>query len=311
MCVISLVEDGVFPSKKTLKQMESLNSDGGSIAWLNKNGTKSYRKGIKAKEVHNLINKKLIPQGVETAIIHFRIASIGGVKKKLCHPFEISSKVDMNLVVDNTTKDLLFHNGTWSEYADELVEYLKKQKAPVTIPRGEYSDSRIMAYLAHKIGHKGMAKLVKGWNKVAILTSNGIVKYGKNWCEVKNNECSNNYFVPTKMTTWGGGYNNAFTSNNVNYDYKTKSYTTGVTKYRGDKLIKTDGDLIGYLDFEEEQEMHILMDRYGITEEEIAEMLSDGTSIYDLERRLDAEEALLLQENISIEDQVRYMDGSA
>ena len=155
-----------------------------------------------------------------------------------------------------------------------------------------------------------MAKLVKGWNKVAILTSNGIVKYGKNWCEVKNNECSNNYFVPTKMTTWGG-YNNAFTSNNVNYDYKTDSYTTGVTKYRGNKLLRTDGDLIGYLDVEEEQEANLLMDRYGITEEEIAEMLSDGTSIYDLERRLECEEALLLQENISIEDQVRYMDGSA
>jgi len=112
------------------------------------------------------------------------------------------------------------------------------------------------------------------------------------------------------MTTWGG-YNNAFTSNNVNYDYKTDSYTTGVTKYRGNKLLRTDGDLIGYLDVEEEQEANLLMDRYGITEEEIAEMLSDGTSIYDLERRLECEEALLLQENISIEDQVRYMDGSA
>jgi hypothetical protein len=39
-------------------------------------------------------------------------------------------------------------------------------------------------------------------------------------------------------------------------------------------------------------------------------MLSDGTSIYDIERRLDDEEAMLVQENISIEDQVRYMDGT-
>ncbi len=302
MCVISLVEDGVFPSKKTLKQMESLNSDGGSIAWLNKNGTKSYKKGIKAKEIHSIINKRLIPQGIETAIIHFRIASIGGVKKKLCHPFEISSKVDLNLETNNTTKDLLFHNGTWSEYAEELVEYLKKQKAPITIPRGEYSDSRIMAYLAHKIGHKGMAKLVKGWNKVAVLTSKGIIKYGNNWCEVKNNECSNNYFVPTKNTGWGG-YNNAFTS----YDYKNDTYTSGVTKY---KSKDGDKDLIGYLDEEEEQEMNVLLDRYNVTEEEIAGMLSDGTSIYDIERRLDDEEAMLVQENISIEDQVRYMDGT-
>jgi len=304
MCVISLVEDGVYPSKKTLKQMESLNSHGGSIAWLNKNGTKSYKKGIKAKEIHSIINKKLIPQGVETAIIHFRIASIGGIKKKLCHPFEISSKVEMNLEVDNTTKDLLFHNGTWSEYAEELVKFLKKQKTPVNIPRGEYSDSRIMAYLSHKLGHKGMAKLVSGWNKVAVLTSKGIIKYGSNWCEVKNNQCSNDYFVPTK-TSWGTSY-----SYNDGFGDYNDSYTTGLSKYRRQHKSSKQEDLIGYLDDDEMIEMTNLMDRYGVTEGEIAELLSDGTSIYDLERRLDTEEALLLQqEDVNIEDGLNYLGG--
>ena len=53
-----------------------------------------------------------------------------------------------------------------------------------------------------------------------------------------------------------------------------------------------------------------LMDRYGVTEGEIAELLSDGTSIYDLERRLETEEALLLQqEDVNIEDGLNYLGG--
>ena len=59
MCVIITVEDGDFPNNKTLKSAESLNGDGGGIAWLNKDGTKSYRKGITAKKIIKIINHDL------------------------------------------------------------------------------------------------------------------------------------------------------------------------------------------------------------------------------------------------------------
>lgn len=291
MCVIICVENGEYPSKKTLKNAESVNNDGGSIAWLNKDGTKSYKKGIKSKEIHSIINKRLIPQGIETAIIHFRIASIGGVKKKLCHPFEISGKVELNMEHMNTTRDLLFHNGTWSEYAEVLVEYLKSVKTPQLIPRGEYSDSRIMAYLASKIGHKAMAKQVKGWNKVAILTDKGIKRYGSNWCDVKNNKCSNNYFIPVK-------YNE--TNMPFSWGTYTNGYNTGITKAK-------DIDTIGYLNQDEIMEVAHLTERFGVTEEDIGVMLSDGSSVYDLAQRLEMEETMI-STNYKLEDEAKYMN---
>jgi len=210
MCVIICVENGEFPSKETLKSAESLNSHGGAIAWLNKDGTKSYRKGIKASKMWKLIQRQLAPNHVTTAIIHFRIASVGGVKPQLCHPFEITEEVTLNMKAVKTTKELLFHNGTWNEYTDALLGFLKVQKTPVQIPKGDYSDSRIMAYLAFQLGHTELNKLVDGWNKIAILTSEGIVKYGSGWVNHKGNSCSNDHFVEDRFSFsgfWGGSEN--------------------------------------------------------------------------------------------------------
>jgi predicted glutamine amidotransferase len=281
VCVIICIDDGNYPSKKTLKSAEDMNSHGGSIAWLNKDGTKSYKKGIKSGEISKIINKQLIPKGIKTAIIHFRIASVGGVKRNLNHPFEISNKVELNMENYNTTKDLLFHNGTWTEYTDALVEYLRTSKKTVTIPRGNYSDSRIMAYLAHKMGVKGMAKQVTGWNKVAVLTSKGIHKYGEGWCSYKGNKVSNNYFVPMKShQTFGDSF-------------------TPTTHFKGDV------DALGYLNSDELIEMTNVMDMYGVSEEEIADMMSDGTSIYDISHRLDIEEDMAIRK-MDLEEEIQY-----
>lgn len=202
MCIIICVEDGHFPTKATLKSAESLNSDGGAIAWLNKDGTMSYKKGIKASKISKIIKNQLTPNHVKTAIIHFRIASVGGVKPQLCHPFEITNEVSLNMGKGKTTTELLFHNGTWSDYADTLLDYLKVQKTPVQIPKGDYSDSRIMAYLAFQLGHQELNKLVSGWNKIAILTSEGIVKYGTGWVNHKGNSCSNDYAWKESVYSW-------------------------------------------------------------------------------------------------------------
>ena len=282
------VEESRFPSKQDLKDAEDMNSHGGSIAWLNKDGTKSYRKGIKAKQINRIINKELIPKGISTAIIHFRIASVGGVKKKLNHPFEISGKVELNMENMNTTKDLLFHNGTWDSYDTELINYLKSSKTPQVIPRGAYSDSRIMAYLAHKLGHKGMAKLVTGWNKVAILTKKGIVKYGSGWCKVNGVPCSNDYFTGTGFQSFGVTKTNYKPYNNA-FDYTTTSTP--------------------YLSEDEQVEMTNLKDLYGVTEDEVYDMLADGTSIYDIAQRLDTEEEAMIQK-MNFEDEIAYYNRS-
>jgi len=288
MCVIICIEDGKYPSKSTLEDAESMNSHGGSIAWLDKNGRKNYQKGIKAKAIMKIINKQLKPKGIETAIIHFRIASIGTVNKALCHPFEITNRVELNLTGRNMSTDLLFHNGTWSEYAEEMLEYMGAQNKPVTIPYGEFSDSRVMAYLSKRMGVKKMAKLVTGWNKIAVLTSTGIKRYGKGWVDFKGNKCSNDYFVPTPAS-W---------SYSDNYDSRPYTFAGyGVNDQE-------------FLNDEEKVTVQRLKKEYKLTDDVINNYLDYGYSVDDIGYVVDEEaKAMGLGHQARIDEEDAYMDN--
>ena len=227
MCVIINIENGKFPKSQTLKDAEMLNSHGGSIAWL-EDGKINYRKGLKAKKIIKIIEKRLIPNGVKTAIIHFRIASVGNVNPKLCHPFPISKEVKTDLHVNDSKFDLLFHNGTISNWEKMLIKSI--QDNPAKIPKGELSDSRIIAFLLNRHGND----IIKDstMNKFSILTHKGIVKFGS-WVKVDDNQCSNDYFVKKTATTnsmfnydnaWYGGYG----------DYDTSNYGTWINGKKKD-----------------------------------------------------------------------------
>ena len=288
MCVIICIEDGKYPSKSTLEDAESMNCHGGSIAWLDKQGRKYYQKGIKAKAITKIINKQLKPKGIKTAIIHFRIASVGNVNKKLCHPFEITSRVDLNLSGERMTTDLLFHNGTWTEYAEEMLVFLGKHSKPMTIPYGEFSDSRVMAYLAKRMGVKKMAKKVTGWNKIAVLTSDGINRYGTGWVKHKGNTCSNDYFVPT-ANQWGFNDDKPYTF--AGYGVNDQDYLNDEEKKTVVELKKdyelTDDDINQYLDYG-----YSVDDIAFVVDQEIKEMkdVRKGSLTDSMQQRIDEED---------------------
>ena len=184
--------------------------------------------------------------------LKMQIASIGNVNKALCHPFEITNRVELNLSGQRMTTDLLFHNGTWSEYAEEMLEYIGSNKKPVTIPYGEFSDSRVMAYLAKRMGVKKMAKKVTGWNKIAVLTSDGIKRYGTGWVDFKGNKCSNDYFVPTSWSWTGEDQHHEIPYTFAGYGVNDTEFLSEQDKKTVVKLKKeydiTDDDINQYLD---------------------------------------------------------------
>lgn len=307
MCVIITIEDGRFPTKSTLESAEKLNSHGGSIAWLNKNGTKSYRKGITAKQVDSIINKQLKPNGIQHAIIHFRIASVGDVVKKLCHPFEITKSSELNLRRESIKTDLLFHNGTWSEFAEDFMEFASERNYTVKVPKGNISDSRIMAVIAGHIGHAKMAKRVSGWNKVAILTSKGVVKYGTGWVNHEGNACSNDYFIekPKVINSFGFWGDETYEYGSFSKQKKEKE-DEDLTE--AELMNMTQGELALF---------HHIKDRYDTTSDEIVEMLDYGWSIYDIEYFFEQEEhrvevAKKYDDEVEYGQQMNYLfDGDA
>jgi len=290
MCVIICVQHGDFPTLETLKSAEALNSHGGSIAWLNKDGSKSYAKGIKAKKIWKLICNKLVPANVQTAIIHFRIASIGKVKPQLCHPFEITEDVRLNMKVSNTDSELLFHNGTWSEWAEYLIEFMKEQKVPIPLPKGEYSDSRVMAFLSFHLGHNVLSKLVgKTWNKIAILTSNGIVKYGSGWVKHEKNSCSNDLFLPQAQ---GYMYGSMFDSSIVGKGRDVIITEDEQSDSVMDKYLQA--EWLDDFDPKERAVVMRLMSCWKMSQEDIIELMDYGRSVFDIEVMKEEEDALLV-----------------
>ena len=184
MCVILACDEKTGkPTKQMLKDAELMNGDGGSIAWIHKDKVR-WEKGIKAKQIYKIVKKIKLP-----FIIHFRIATHGGVNKPLCHPFPITEKVELNL--SGKTDRVLFHNGIWSEYDEYALKAVINHK--LKFLSGKISDSRTMAWLVFHFG-KNILNLMGEGNKMALLTPKGIEYFGKGWVKVDKVYCSNDHF---------------------------------------------------------------------------------------------------------------------
>jgi len=192
MCVIIACEDNK-PALSTLESAESLNNDGGGIAWIEK-GLVKYQKGLTAKQIHRITKKISLP-----FIIHFRIRSVGKINKRLCHPFPLTTDQQKIEQTKGLAQAVLFHNGTWSQWDDVATEITHNLKLD------KWSDSKMMAYLAKKYGRHVLSFISKD-NKIAILTSKGIEYYGDAWKNVKKLKCSNDYFENTRYDfgSWQG-----------------------------------------------------------------------------------------------------------
>ena len=284
MCVIINIEKGEYPKYQTLKEAEILNAHGGSIAWL-QDGKINYQKGITAKKVNSIIEKRLKPNKVQTAIIHFRIASVGKVNKALCHPFPISSEVKTDLKVEDSKFDLLFHNGTVTSWETMLIESLQKHEGK--LPKGELSDSRVIAFLLNRHG----TDIIKNanFNKFSILTKKGIVKFGT-WVKVDNNECSNDYFVKTDYETkYLGFWDKTETKSEIKKKPKTK-YLTADQWIMSNKKVETKKSDIGkFIKTQQDKKYYKLCkEEFYVTDEEILDNLNNGLSMIEVHDLLDS-----------------------
>ena len=144
MCVI-LIPTKRHPTPDELNDAQDSNPHGAGIAWKNQDGKLAYEKAIDAKRVWEIIEteKPKIPY-----VIHFRIASVGGVCDKLTHPFPVNQSVSLKKQWQGKSP-LLFHNGTWTDWKEAVMPFSGHKD----FPRGsldDWSDSRALAYLAYK-----------------------------------------------------------------------------------------------------------------------------------------------------------------
>jgi hypothetical protein len=165
MC-IAIVCDSNKPTLEQLINSEISNHDGGGIAWVENNKV-HWKKNLKANEIFQISQEKELPQ-----LIHFRLASVGGVNPFLCHPFPITLTADPEL--EGEADAVLVHNGGYSAWNKMLIDLITIHKI---VPRGPISDTRVMAMFAAHVGNTEVLQYLD--EKVAVLKSDKTVEIYK------------------------------------------------------------------------------------------------------------------------------------
>lgn len=190
MCVIISMEKEI-PSLETFKLCEEKNRDGGGISWV-ENGKVHFKKGIEYKEMHDIAKTKGAP-----CVAHFRISTIGGKPKELCHPFIVDPK--SSIALEGKTDAVLFHNGVWNNWESKCINMVLNKGAKFS--GGAWSDSRAMAWLAGNSNHSFLALIGQ---KVVIQTPRSRFYYGN---------------FENKGGVW---YSNLYWEKQKEYSYDTK-----------------------------------------------------------------------------------------
>jgi hypothetical protein len=219
MCVI-LACDKSKPSKELLQRSEAANPHGAGLAWLDGDRVR-WHKALSARDIATRIDTMRLP-----FLIHFRIATVGGVCAPLTHPFPIEPTA--SVAVEGGAPAVLMHNGMWQDW-ERMVEFAVKEKGVQPPQDKSWSDSRAMAWLAALYGEARVLKHIAGpgsWQKVATLKpKKGITLYGGGWIKRDGMWLSNEYGLgdPPPRTaivnlrsvrdqgqTWQDAYDTAF-----------------------------------------------------------------------------------------------------
>jgi len=139
MCVILVCPTKVRPSREILDACHQANPHGAGVAWRD-GGKVKWFKDLNPEELARLL--PLLPGEI---VIHFRLASVGGVDPKLCHPFPITPQATVRR--SGQARAVLFHNGTWGGWR-ETYRAMPRH----CLSSGPLSDSRVAAALVELNG---------------------------------------------------------------------------------------------------------------------------------------------------------------
>ncbi len=162
MCVIIASPNGRKADFEIFEDAARTNSHGIGLAWKDKDKV-LFKKGITLDELRKIMEADV----KEEWVAHFRIATVGDKSPELTHPFIVSH--DSPLTLEGEAKCLLFQNGTFQRWEDDLLKACAT--ANIRIPDGEWSDSRASAVLVSVYG-KNILRFLGNHSRY-LLFSNG------------------------------------------------------------------------------------------------------------------------------------------
>jgi hypothetical protein len=192
MCII-ITGTNQLPSLPELRACEARNPHGAGVAFVNGDGGASWIKGadLGAEDVRRIL-RDMRPKGAPY-VVHFRYATVGAPGDALCHPFPITPEASTE--ARGVAKQLLFHNGTvprWSQRFQGCQDYYE---APAPHDE-EWSDSRATAYMlaVSQCGHQILNTMD---SRFAVISGDGVRRYGDGWVKVRGVWFSNMRWMPS------------------------------------------------------------------------------------------------------------------
>ena len=194
MCVAVSLMPGASLSDEEIYRMGTTNGDGVGIAWA-RDGKVSWYKTIhyKVGTVSHFINTHLD----QPRLVHFRLATAGGTRVDLCHPFEISPSA--SCAATGAGDKVMIHNGHYGRWK-ELLEFLEKEN--LLPDKGPWSDTRLVAYLAHN--DPDWLNVLGG--KVAVLRGDGQFTHLGDWDDLHDGVKVSNKHWNREQVVGKGGY---------------------------------------------------------------------------------------------------------
>ncbi len=170
MCVIAIAQTRRI-TKDELTRQWNANPDGAGIAYVDGDLVK-YEKGFThVEDLWKAIKALPLPY-----VVHTRIATVGGPRRDLTHPFPVTPRV--SIALKGQAKTILFHNGHWSGYAQAQATL----DATLGALNGAVSDSRVMAR-ALAVQGLDAVDLIPQTQRVVLMTHEGVEMYGNGWTD--------------------------------------------------------------------------------------------------------------------------------
>jgi hypothetical protein len=180
MCVIVVCKEGMKPPLKTIKKCWEENPHGAGIG-LRKNGKLLFYKGF--MKLHDLETKLNKLSDYEEMVIHFRLASAGGISSYLTHPF--SNNIITYKLNKGKDKFLLFHNGHDFQLAKIADKYKLSDSAiaAIMVENQENPKELLKKYSGKFVCMSNTVTELIGqfYDEGGILFSNTFWKFKTNW----------------------------------------------------------------------------------------------------------------------------------
>lgn len=173
MCVAVSLMPGSTLTEEEIWKMGTTNGDGFGVAWVEDDLVHWYKT---LKYAPKAVAEALLEREGVARLVHFRLATVGGTRADLCHPFEISPRA--NPRTKGAGKKVMIHNGHYGRWS-ELYDLMKKEDLlPDT---GPWSDTRLIAYLASN--DLDWLQILGG--KVATLDHEGQLTHLGSWDDLR------------------------------------------------------------------------------------------------------------------------------